>query len=78
MAQVQNLRIEEAKRLLETNDLASDEIAAIVGYENPAFFRRLFKRSTGLTPGASRRMFSPLSNVSAGHEDGREAARLAL
>lgn len=64
---VQNLRVEEAKRLLETGDLAADEIAAAVGYENPAFFRRLFKRCTGLTPGHYRRMFRPISD--AGHVD---------
>lgn len=57
---VQNLRIEEAKRLLETEAISSDDIAAAVGYDNPAFFRRLFKRCTGLTPGAYRRMFRPV------------------
>ncbi|MDI7861175.1 helix-turn-helix domain-containing protein [Rhizobiaceae bacterium n13] len=60
---VQNLRIEEAKRLLEGTATAADDIAAVVGYENPAFFRRLFKRCTGLTPGAYRRMFQPLTDV---------------
>jgi transcriptional regulator GlxA family with amidase domain len=65
MAHVQNLRIEEAKRLLESENTAADDIAPIVGYHNPAFFRRLFKRSTGLTPGAYRRMFRPLSDQSA-------------
>jgi len=60
---VQNLRIEEAKRLLETGDSSSDEIATAVGYENPAFFRKLFKRSTGLTAGQYRRMFRPISNA---------------
>jgi len=59
---VQNLRIEEAKRMLEEDDKSSDEIAASVGYENFAFFRRLFKRSTGLTPGEYRRMFRPISS----------------
>jgi transcriptional regulator GlxA family with amidase domain len=61
----QNLRIEEAKRLLETGNSTADEIAALVGYENPAFFRRVFKRTTGLTPGAYRRMFRPLNAASA-------------
>jgi transcriptional regulator GlxA family with amidase domain len=28
-----------------------------VGYEDPAFFRRLFKRTTGMTPGAYRKRF---------------------
>lgn len=58
---VQNLRVEEAKRLLETGDLAFDDIAASLGYENPAFARRLFKRLTGLTPGQYRRMFKPIA-----------------
>ena len=57
---VQNLRVEEAKRLLESEKRAVDEISAEVGYENPAFFRRLFKRRTGLTPSQYRRMFQPI------------------
>ena len=43
-----------AKRLLETGSSGFEAIAAEVGYENPAFFRRLFKRCTGLTPGRYR------------------------
>lgn len=60
---VQNLRTEEAKRLLESGTDSSDSIAQSVGYENPAFFRRLFKRCTGLTPGQYRRMFRPISDA---------------
>jgi transcriptional regulator GlxA family with amidase domain len=70
MTHVQNLRIEEAKRLLETEGVSADDISAIVGYDNPAFFRRLFKRCTGLTPGAYRRMFRPMAKAAAGHVDG--------
>jgi transcriptional regulator GlxA family with amidase domain len=69
MGQVQNLRIEEAKRLLEAEEISSDEIAPLTGYENAAFFRRLFKRSTGLTPGQYRRMFRPVMRA-AGHSAG--------
>jgi transcriptional regulator GlxA family with amidase domain len=58
---VQNLRIEEAKRLLESSRSGVDEISFDVGYENLAFFRRLFKRSTGLSPADYRRMFRPLA-----------------
>lgn len=54
---VQHLRIEESKRLLEQTRSAIDEIGWKVGYEEPAFFRRLFKRITGITPGAYRRKF---------------------
>jgi transcriptional regulator GlxA family with amidase domain len=60
---VQNLRVEEAKRLLESGDMSADDISASVGYENFAFFRRLFRRSTGLTPGEYRRMFRPVSSA---------------
>lgn len=46
-----------------------EEIAAETGDENPAFFRRLFKRQTGLTPGADRRMFRPFARANAAEED---------
>jgi transcriptional regulator GlxA family with amidase domain len=52
------LRIEDAKRRLERTDAAVDEIGWRVGYEDPAFFRRLFRRTTGLAPGAYRKRFS--------------------
>jgi transcriptional regulator GlxA family with amidase domain len=54
---VQRLRIEDAKRRLERTDISAEEISWKVGYEDPAFFRRLFKRVTGLTPGAYRKRF---------------------
>ena len=50
---VQHLRVEEAKRRLERADTPIDEISWQVGYENPAFFRRLFKRTTSLTPAST-------------------------
>ncbi|MGF1641032.1 MAG: GlxA family transcriptional regulator [Rhodospirillales bacterium] len=68
---VQNLRIEEAKRLLETGPTAIEAISAAVGYEDPAFFRRLFRRRTGLTPGAYRRMFQPIVEAPAAVDGGR-------
>jgi hypothetical protein len=61
---VHNLRVEDAKRLLEMGQMPFDEISADLGYENPGFFRRLFKRSTGLTPGQYRRMFQPFALAS--------------
>ena len=54
---VQRLRIADAKRRLERTDAPADEISWKVGYEDAAFFRRLFKRVTGMTPGAYRRRF---------------------
>lgn len=54
---VQQLRVERAKQRLERTTESIDEIASVVGYEEPPFFRRLFKRMTRLTPGEYRRKF---------------------
>ncbi len=62
---VQNLRIEEAKRLLESSNTSLDEVAA--GYENQTFFRKLFKRATGLTAGNYRRMFRRIYDAAQVH-----------
>jgi transcriptional regulator GlxA family with amidase domain len=55
---VQHLRVDQAKRQLESTSIPVDEISWRVGYEDPAFFRRLFKRLTGIAPGAYRRSFT--------------------
>jgi len=57
IAYVQRLRVEDAKRRLERTDASVDEISWRVGYEDGAFFRRLFKRVTGVAPGAYRKRF---------------------
>jgi transcriptional regulator GlxA family with amidase domain len=54
---VLSLRMEEAKQMLETSDDPIDEIAAEVGYTEPAAFRRVFKRATGLAPAQYRQKF---------------------
>jgi transcriptional regulator GlxA family with amidase domain len=58
---VQNLRIEAAKKALETETTSIVEISIMVGYEDPASFRRLFKRKVGITPALYRKKFSRLS-----------------
>lgn len=60
---VQNLRIEQARHLLETTSAPIEDISVQVGYEDVSFFRRLFKRLTGLTPGRYRRLFGPMKEV---------------
>ncbi|WP_310620118.1 GlxA family transcriptional regulator [Flexibacterium corallicola] len=57
VAYLQKLRIAKAKRLLETGRASIQKIALEVGYEDLIFFRSLFKRLTGLTPGEYRRRF---------------------
>jgi transcriptional regulator GlxA family with amidase domain len=53
----QRLRIEDARQRLERTEAPIDDISWRVGYEDPAFFRRLFKRTTGLASGAYRKRF---------------------
>jgi transcriptional regulator GlxA family with amidase domain len=68
IAYVQRLRIEDAKRRLERTDASVDEISWRVGYEDAAFFRRLFKRTTGLPR-------APIASVFASpHLPGRDSA----
>jgi len=55
MEYVHSVRIEEARRIIETDATPLDEVGYQVGYEDPTFFRRLFKRTTGLSPAAYRR-----------------------
>ncbi len=54
---LQRVRVEESKRLLERGELSIEAVSLTVGYEDFAFFRRLFKRLTGLKPSEYRRMF---------------------
>jgi transcriptional regulator GlxA family with amidase domain len=63
---VQTLRIEEAKHLLETTVMATDAVATEVGYGDPTYFRRLFKRRTGITPARYRRKFSTIARLGGG------------
>ena len=48
------LRLKEAYILLRTTGLNIDEIGFKVGYSDPLFFRRIFKKYTGITPKSFR------------------------
>jgi transcriptional regulator GlxA family with amidase domain len=61
MEYVQTLRIEEAKHLLETTSTPVEMVAVEVGYEDPNFFRRLFKRQVGITPARYRQRFAAIA-----------------
>lgn len=54
---VQQVRIEKAKRLLEAGEATFETITAEVGYEDPSTFRRMFQKSTGLSPTVYRQRF---------------------
>lgn len=57
---VHTLRLEAAKQLLEAGDETAESIALEVGYEDAAFFRRLFRRHVQLTPSEYRKRFGAL------------------
>ena len=44
------IRINNAVSLLETTDYGLSEISAIVGYEDPLYFSRLFRKIKGISP----------------------------
>ncbi|GAA1978763.1 helix-turn-helix domain-containing protein [Amycolatopsis minnesotensis] len=48
-------RMLEAKRLLATTALSVRQVAARVGFVDPAYFCRFFRRETGVSPGDFRR-----------------------
>ena len=54
---LQNLRIEQSKKLLINSSKSFDEITYEVGFFNESSFRRLFKRETSLNPGEYRKKF---------------------
>ncbi len=45
-----NLRMEQAKKLLENPDNSVRDVCFAVGYQDPNYFSRTFKRMTGVTP----------------------------
>jgi len=60
LAYVHMLRLEAAKERLETGDDSIERIALDIGYEDAAFFARLFRRAVRLTPAQYRRRFAAL------------------
>ena len=60
-AYVQMLRMSAAKDLLERGSVPIQSVSSKIGYEDVAFFRRLFKRHTGMTPIEYRSRFSRMS-----------------
>jgi transcriptional regulator GlxA family with amidase domain len=77
LSYIQALRIEEAKHVLETTDVAVDSVSRQVGYEDAASFRRLFRRFAGLSPGDYRRKMQPPAILRSleGDEQPRTAAQ---
>ena len=62
---LQTLRVEIAKRLLESGRVGFDVVSERVGYGDPSTFRQLFKRKTGLSPRQYQQRFGRSSSLDA-------------
>lgn len=60
-----NVRMEQAKRLLQSTYMPTTEIAAAIGYDNTAYFRASFKSYFSMTPKQYRQL--------AGRKDGKDS-----
>jgi transcriptional regulator GlxA family with amidase domain len=60
-AYIQMLRVTAAKEMLEDGAASIQTVSSTIGYEDIAFFRNLFKRHTGMTPGEYRSHFARMT-----------------
>jgi len=56
-------RINEAKRLLRNPNASVTDISFTVGFRDPSYFSRMFKRCTGLSPSCFREQLTVPNNV---------------
>ena len=63
------IRMNNAASLLETTDYNMTEISAIIGYDNPLYFSRLFKKYKGVSPSEYRKL---LQKKNSPHRDSQE------
>ncbi len=61
MQYILSKRIYNAEILLQDNTYNVTEVARIVGYDNPLYFSRIFKKAKGLSPSAYRKNINILS-----------------
>lgn len=72
----QMLRVSAAKEMLENGAPSIQAVCSNIGYEDVAYFRNLFKRYTGMTPGEYRSHFAHM-NLERGEIASGEATRRA-
>lgn len=55
---IRSIRIANAQNLLETTEYNIGEISDVIGYEDPLYFSRVFKKQVGVSPKEFRRQRS--------------------
>ena len=58
MQYILSIRINNAVSLLESTDYNVTEISTIIGYDNPLYFSRIFKKQKGVSPSDYRKQLS--------------------
>lgn len=61
--QIIEYRIDRARELLSSTASSVADIAREVGYADPKYFMRVFKRRTGLTPANTATLSPPASTT---------------
>ncbi len=59
---IEQIKIDKAKELLETDDMTIGEISLVIGYGRSTAFIESFKRHEGITPGAYKKQIAAEKN----------------
>ncbi len=63
-AYIQKVRVEMAKKMLESSEERIEQISLLVGYNDFASFRKTFKKTVGLNPSEYKRLYNrPFTQV---------------
>lgn len=58
---LQRIKMEKAKKLLETKDIGIEQVSYEVGYSDFASFRKVFKKNVGSTPSEYKRLYGKMN-----------------
>lgn len=72
MQYILSIRMSNAQSLLETTEYNIAEISDIIGYENPLYFSRVFRKQIGVSPSAFRKQLRSRRAEEAGADRERE------
>jgi AraC-like DNA-binding protein len=53
---IEKIRVDKGKELLSDTDLTISDISSVIGFNDPFYFSKVFKKNTGLNPMAFRKM----------------------
>lgn len=66
------LRVRLAQQLLKDMRYRTNEVASLVGFDNPKYFSRVFKKMTGILPSEYRSRIREYANIGNGAADQKE------